>query len=153
MNDAEKLKLEALLRQVGPLVARLADPPAGQPDRLRAAFDQVLNEEFPQVRELTEKQMEALLLKLIGEQPADGFELITSLGKAHFKLKGVGEGAVYGLLAKLEENGLVEGRWRESSAAMKKSYYLTDSGTRLLKRELASAGELQGWANLVLGRG
>ncbi len=153
MNDAEKQKLEALLRQVAPLMPKLADPPAGQPDRVRAAFERALEKKFPQVRELTEKQMESLLLKLIADQPADGFELITGLGKAHFKLKGVGEGAVYGLLSKLEENGLVEGRWRESSSTMKKSYYLTDSGTRLLKRELASAGELQGWANLVLGRG
>lgn len=153
MNDAEKLKLEELLRQVGPLVNKLADPPAGQIDRVRAAFERVLNEEFPLAKELTEKQMEALLLKLIAEQPADGFELITSLGKAHFKLHGVGEGGVYGLLAKLEDKGLIEGRWRESSATMKKTYHLTETGTRLLKRELATAGELQGWANLVLGRG
>ena len=108
MNDAENQKLDAVLRQVAPLMPKLADPPAGQPDRVRAAFERALEKKFPLVRELTEKQMESLLLKLVAEQPADGFQLITSLGKAHFKLKGAGEGAVYGLLAKLEENRLVE---------------------------------------------
>lgn len=153
MNDAEKLKLEALLRQVGPVVAKLADQPAGQTDRVRAAFEQALEKKFPLPKDLSEKQMESLLLKLIAEQPADGFELITALGKAHFRLKGVGEGGVYGLLAKLEDKGFIEGRWRESSSTMKKTYHLTETGTRLLKRELATAGELQSWANLVLGRG
>ena len=59
---------------------------------------------------------------------------------------------IYGLLGRMETRGAIEGRWRESSAAMMKTYHLTGQGTKLLNRELAAAGELQGWANLVLGK-
>ena len=151
MNDAEKLKLEEKLRQAAPLIKRLSGPSV-LPDRVRAALNQVLDRKFPVVRELTEKQMEGLLLKLVAEQPADGFELINKLTRAKFKLKGGSEGMIYGILGRLETQGVLEGRWRESDSAMKKNYHLTEQGTRLVKREFAASAEMQGWADLVLGK-
>ncbi|MEQ2005692.1 MAG: PadR family transcriptional regulator [Limisphaerales bacterium] len=152
MNDAEKSKLEQELKKAAPVLNRLSDGPSVLPDHVRARLNTALDKKFPLVRELTAKQMEGLLLKLIAEQPADGFELINNLGKAKFKLQGGTEGMIYGILSRLEHQGSIEGRWRESSAAMTKSYHLTSQGTKLMNRELASAGELQGWANLVLGK-
>ena len=152
MNDAEKLKLAAQLEQAAPLLARLAGPTV-LPDRVKTALNRALEAKFPLVREISAKQMEGLLLKLIAEQPADGFDLISSLNRAQFKLQGEGEGAIYGIFARLERQGWVEGRWRESSASMRKTYHLTEPGTKVLQRDLAAAGELQGWANLVLGKG
>ncbi|NDJ15116.1 MAG: hypothetical protein EBY17_28675 [Acidobacteriia bacterium] len=150
MNDAEKLKLEELLRQVGPLVNKLADPPAGQTDRVRAAFERVLNEEFPLPKELTEKQMESLLLKLIAEQPADGFELISKLNQGLFRLAGQGEGAIYGVLARLESSGLLQGEWRESSTRMVKMYRLTDAGGLRVAEKSAIQAEIGAWAEMLL---
>ena len=150
MNDAEKLKLEELLRQVGPLVNKLADPPAGQTDRVRAAFERVLNEEFPLPKELTEKQMESLLLKLIAEQPADGFELISKLNQGLFRLAGQGEGAIYGVLARLESSGLLQAEWRESSTRMVKMYRLTDAGGLRVAEKSAIQAEIGAWAEMLL---
>lgn len=107
MNDAEKLKLEEMLRQAAPLIKRLSGPSV-LPDRVQAALDQMLDKKFPVVRELTEKQMEGLLLKLVAEQPADGFELINKLTRAKFKLKEEDEGAIYAILGALESNDLLE---------------------------------------------
>ena len=152
MNDAEKLKLEQELRKAAPLLNRLGGGADPLPDHVRARLNAVLDRKMPVIRELTEKQMEALLLKLIAEQPAEGFELINNLNKAKFKLKGGTEGVIYGLLNKLEQQGMIDGRWRETDASMRKTYYVTEKGSRLVNRELASAGELLGWANLVLQR-
>ena len=152
MNDDEKLKLEAKLRQSAPLIKRLSEQADGKPDHIRTAFELALEKKFPLVRELTEKQMEGLLLRLIAEQPADGLELINNLTRAHFCLKGGGEGVIYGILSAMESSGLVEGRWRESSAKMVKSYHLTESGTNRLQRHSAASAETSNWANLVLGR-
>ncbi len=152
MNDEEKLRLEEQLKRAAPLMSRLSGPTV-VPDRIKKRLDAALEKKFPLVRELTEKQMETLLLKIIAEQPADGFELTNQLSKAKFKLKDEGEGAIYGILSRLENNGLIEGRWRESSASMRKSYYLTETGTKLVKKQYATAGEMQGWVDLILQRG
>jgi DNA-binding PadR family transcriptional regulator len=152
MNDAEKLILEQKLRKAAPLINRLSLSSGGLPDRVKAALNKVLDEKFPEVHELTEKQMESLVLKLIAEQPADGFELINNLTKARFQIKGAGEGVIYGILAALESGGLVEGRWRESSSKMVKTYHVTEAGTRKLRGQSATVTETQTWANLVLGR-
>jgi len=152
MNEAEKNDLEARLKRVAPLMNRLSKESFPIPDRVRARFNEVLDRKFPVAKELSEKEMEALLLKLIAEEPNDGFSLTSELEKARFKLKGGAEGAIYGILNRLESKGMLEGRWRESSATMTKTYHLTDRGTKAVKRETASSGELQSWANLVLGR-
>ena len=151
MNDAEKLKLEEMLRQAAPLIKRLSGPSV-LPDRVQAALDQMLDKKFPVVRELTEKQMEGLLLKLVAEQPADGFELINKLTRAKFKLKEEDEGAIYAILGALESNDLLEGRWRESSGRMKKTYHLTENGSKRLERETATSSQLAAWANSVLSQ-
>lgn len=150
MKDAEKLKLEELLRQAGPLAARLLDPPAGQPDRVRAAFARALDKKFPLPKELSEKQMEALLLRLIAEQAADGFELISKLNQGLFRLAGQGEGAIYGLLATMESSGLLQGEWRESSTRMVKMYRLTDAGGLRLAEKSAIQAETGAWAEMLL---
>lgn len=151
MNDAEKLKLDEMFRRAAPLIQRLSGPSV-LPDRVQAALDQMLDKKFPVMRELTEKQMEGLLLKLVAKQPADGFEITNNLTRANFKLKDGSEGMIYGILGRLETQGMLEGRWRESGAAMRKTYYLTDQGTKLVNRKSAAAGELQGWVNLIMER-
>ena len=150
MNDAEKQKLEALLRQVGPLVNKLADPPAGQPDRVRVAFERALEKKFPQFRELTEKQMEDLLLKLIAEQRIYGTDLVDAVLRARFRVGREGEGAILAILAGLEDRGLVAGEWRPGTSRMVKRYQLTPDGRRLLEKKPQAAAELLSWVEAVV---
>jgi DNA-binding PadR family transcriptional regulator len=152
MNDEEKSKLERELKRAAPLLNRLGDGADALPDHVRARLNAALDRKMPPVRELTERQMEALMLKLIAEQPAEGFELINHLSRGNFKLRGGTEGVIYGLLNRLEQRGMIAGRWRETDSSMRKTYHVTENGTRQLNRELASCGELQGWASLVLQR-
>ena len=120
MNEEEKLKLEQELRKAAPLLNRMGDGADPLPAHVRARLNAALDRKVPQVRELTERQMEALLLKLIAEQPTEGFELINRLSKAKFNLRGGNEGVVYGLLNRLEQQGMIDGRWRETDASMRK---------------------------------
>lgn len=149
MNDAEKLKLEEKLRQAAPLIKRLSGPSV-LPDRVRAALNQVLDKKFPVVRELTEKQMEAFLLRLIAVQPASGFNLVDEVVKARFRIGEEGEGAIYALLADMETDGTIQGEWREGQRRMIKSYRLTAEGRRLLEKRPAFAAELETWVQAVL---
>ena len=150
MNDAEKLKLEAQLRQAAPLINRLSDNPAVVPDRVRAALNSVLEQKFHSVRELNEKQMEGLLLKLIAEQRTSGLDLVDAVVKARFRIGQEGEGSIFALLARLEERELIEGEWREGGRRMIKSYRLTPSGRKLVEKRPAFAAELTTWVEAVL---
>ena len=150
MNDAEKQKLEALLRQVAPLMPKLADPPAGQPDRVRVAFERALEKKFPQFRELTEKQMEDLLLKLIAEQRIYGTDLVDAVLRARFRVGREGEGAILAILAGLEDRELVAGEWRPGTSRMVKRYQLTPDGRRLLEKKPQAAAELLSWVETVV---
>jgi DNA-binding PadR family transcriptional regulator len=94
--------------------------------------------------------METLILKVLSQKSMVGFDLITSLEKAHFKLKGGGDGAIYGLLTKLESSGYLKAEWRESSARMVKSYHLSDKGVGLLKKRSSAAPQFNTWTESVL---
>ncbi|NBV21449.1 MAG: PadR family transcriptional regulator [Proteobacteria bacterium] len=65
-------------------------------------------------------------------------------------MKGAGEGAIYGILASMEETGMLEGRWRESSSRMLKIYHVTDKGAKLLEQGKSTSAELGNLATRVL---
>ena len=150
MNDAEKSRLEQELKKAAPVINRLGDGPSALPDHIKARLNSALDRKFPLAKELSEKQMESLLLRLIAEQPADGFELISKLNQGLFRLAGQGEGAIYGLLAKMESSGLLQGEWRESSTRMVKMYRLTDAGGLRLAEKSAIQAETGAWAEMLL---
>jgi PadR family transcriptional regulator, regulatory protein PadR len=142
-----------------PIIYEASAKVAPLPEKYRALMHRRVAEVFgppqsaPQAatpKELSAKEMEALLLKVIAERPMDGFELTCCLEKAALKLKGSGEGAIYGLLSKLETAGCLEGRWRERGSRMIKTYHLTDKGTGLLQKKKGLAGQLNEWSQAVL---
>jgi len=103
--------------------------------------------------ELTVKQMGGLLLKILSERPMDGVDLTRALSRAGFRLKGEGEGLIYGILANLESSREIEGRWRESSSRMVKTYYITETGSGVLRRQLKATSQLNAWAHSILSSG
>jgi DNA-binding PadR family transcriptional regulator len=143
-------QFEQKLISAGPkLAAMLSSKPDLSPERIEK-LNKLLEAEHPFLRELTAKQMEALLLQILGQRPMDGFEITTQLEKANFKLKKGGAGVIFGLLAKLQSAGCLERREREGAKRMIITYHLTERGTGLLQKSKAPAAELKAWSELVL---
>lgn len=74
--------------------------------------------------------LEMLVLKLICEKPAYGYELLSELKKSsqgRFCLK---EGTLYPILYRLEDDGMIRSQWStgEGRTAPKKIYEATDAG-------------------------
>lgn len=65
-------------------------------------------------------------------------------------MAGQGEGAIYGVLARLESSGLLQGEWRESSTRMVKMYRLTDAGGLRVAEKSAIQAEIGAWAEMLL---
>ena len=81
-------------------------------------------------QQLKKGVLEMLVLKLICEKPAYGYELLSELKKSSqgwFCLK---EGTLYPILYRLEDDGMIRSQWStgEGRTAPKKTYEATDSG-------------------------
>jgi PadR family transcriptional regulator PadR len=82
---------------------------------------------------------EALLLFLVNEMGYTyGYQLIKEIGRKsegffHFK-----EGTVYPALRKLENDGLLQGKWQEMPSGQERRYYrITEKGKEALKKKIA----------------
>jgi len=88
---------------------------------------------MPQRLELMKGSSESLLLCLVGQQPMYGYQIIKELerrSQGYFRFK---EGTLYPALHRLEEAGLIAGRWRMLPSGRQRRYYhITDKGLRLL---------------------
>ena len=95
-------------------------------------------------QQLKKGVLEMLVLKLICEKPAYGYELLSELRKSsqgRFCLK---EGTLYPILTRQKNAGLLTSRWEESPQGPPRKYYsLTDKG----REYLASLDEA--WEELV----
>lgn len=81
-------------------------------------------------QQLKKGVLEMLVLKLICEKPAYGYELLSELEKSsqgRFCLK---EGTLYPILYRLEDDGMIRSQWStgEGRMAPKKIYEATDAG-------------------------
>ena len=86
-----------------------------------------------QRRELMKGSIDSLLLCLIGQQPMYGYQIIKELEKrsqGYFKFK---EGTLYPALHRLENAGLIQGKWQIlPSGRQRRYYYVTAKGSRVL---------------------
>ena len=145
-------RIEKLLTAAAP-VLRKAGPKQVVPPRVLQALRVAKEQKFPTAKLLTSQEMQALLLKLLAERPMDGFELVSGLDKAHFKLKDAGEGVIYGLLSQLESSGFLQAEWQERGSRMTKIYRLTDKGSGLLRKSESRISQLNVWSEAVLAFG
>ena len=85
-------------------------------------------------RELLKGSTEPLLLSLINRQPMYGYQIIKELerrSKGYFTFR---EGTLYPALHRLEERGLIIGRWERLSTGQERRYYhITEQGQRALE--------------------
>lgn len=150
MNEEAKRQLEGLLREAAPILQRAEGSPIKPPERGRQVLDKVLDQVFPVRKALTEKEMSALLLKILCEEAMAGFDIASRLEKANIGLKQGGEGVLYGLLADLERSGCICGEWRERGDRMIKLYRSTEKGDGKLRTSNIEAAQLNAWSQAVL---
>jgi transcriptional regulator len=87
-------------------------------------------------RELKKGSTELLVLSLLDQRARHGYEIgklieMRSGGKLSFRI-----GSLYPILCRLEDRGLITGRWGESGSERRRRYYkLTAEGRRVLARE------------------
>lgn len=151
--DKNKDQVSNLLKEAGATLKRVGSQPSAVPPAILQVLRAAREKKFPVVKELSQKEMEALLLKVLSEKPMDGFEIATSLEKAHIKLKQAGEGVIYGLLSNLESSSYLQTEWREQGERMIKIYRLTDKGGGLLRKSESHVAQLNAWSESVLAAG
>jgi PadR family transcriptional regulator, regulatory protein PadR len=90
-------------------------------------------------REWKKGSAELLILSLLEDQSRHGYDIAKLIdtrsgGTLHFRVT-----SLYPLLYRLEDGGLVEGRWVEKAGQRRRRYYrLTNSGRALLDRQRRS---------------
>lgn len=86
-----------------------------------------------QKNELMKGSSESLLLCLVSQQPMYGYQIVKELDRksqGYFKFK---EGTLYPALHRLEEAGLIEGKWQLLPSGRQRRYYhITNKGRHLL---------------------
>jgi len=91
--------------------------------------------------------LETMVLSILERQPAHGFELIGRLELAGCGSLRMKEGSLYPALYRMEERGLIKGRWDAEAAERRgprrRIYSLTSKGKRQLQ-----AGR-QEWTHFV----
>lgn len=94
-------------------------------------------------RELDGK-IETLLLAVLAEGPGHGYGLVQKLNERSAGLLSLGEGTVYPVLHRMEEQGLLTAAWRTGDTGrQRKVYRLSPKGRRRLNTQR------QQWAGLV----
>jgi transcriptional regulator len=87
-------------------------------------------------RELKKGNAELLILSLIEHRPRHGYEiskLIESRSKGSLRFN---VASFYPLLYRLEQRGLIQGRWVEKAGERRRRYYrLTTQGRKVLKEQ------------------
>ena len=147
--------IEKALQRSAPVVGAVEAPPQKMPAAARSKLDKLLQEKFVKMAEqegdyaLKAKDMRLLLLKMLSERPDDGISLVKRLNEKKVTLEDGGEGEIFGILNRMEDEGLLEGRWREGGARMVKSYHITEKGNKKLER--TDAAELFSWWQALAG--
>ncbi|HEY51548.1 MAG TPA: PadR family transcriptional regulator [Dehalococcoidia bacterium] len=104
-----------------------------------------------QKRELIKGSSDSLLLCLFAQQPMYGYQIIKELEKrsqGYFKFK---EGTLYPALHRLENAGLIEGKWHMLPNGRPRRYYhITAKGHATLSTERVQWQDFISAVNMIL---
>ena len=102
-------------------------------------------------KELVKSNIDSLLLCLINQQPMYGYQIIKELesqSQGYFKFK---EGTLYPALHRLENSGLVAGKWQIlPSGQQRKYYHITARGCASLEEKRSKWNEYFTAMNLII---
>jgi PadR family transcriptional regulator PadR len=84
-------------------------------------------------RELLKGSTDLLILTMLSQRPAYGYHIAKEINTRSDGLLRLKEGSLYPMLHKLEEHGLIRGRWAPSERGPERKYYhITARGRRVL---------------------
>jgi transcriptional regulator len=87
-------------------------------------------------RELKKGSAELLILSLVENRPRHGYEISKLIEARSGGVLKFNVASFYPLLYRLENRGLIEGRWVEKSGQRRRRYYkLTVQGRKILKEQ------------------
>ena len=101
--------------------------------------------------ELKKGSTELLILALLESRPRHGYEIgklieARSGGRLTFRI-----GSLYPVLCRLEDRGLISGRWMEKPGERRRRFYrLTTGGRRMLERQRSAWKEFSDAVNQIL---
>jgi PadR family transcriptional regulator, regulatory protein PadR len=96
------------------------------------------------VQARVERFVEPALLLLLRERPMHGYELLERLPEVSGEDVRVDVGNLYRVLRALEEEGIVRSEWSaELPGPAKRTYELTEDGSRLLDRWAEALGQAE----------
>ena len=105
-------------------------------------------------RELLKGSTETLLLSLLALEPMYGYQMVREMesrSKGYFRFK---EGTLYSALHRLEEDGLIDGKWRTSASGQnRRYYYITAKGEKFLEGLLEEWKSFSQAANMIIETG
>ena len=102
-------------------------------------------------RELKKGSAELLVLSFLEARPRHGYEIgklieLHSNSRIQFRI-----GSLYPILCRLEQKGLISGRWVEKPGERRRRYYrLTREGRKVLARERGAWQEFVATVNQLL---
>lgn len=81
--------------------------------------------------------VQLLILRIIHEKPSHGYRIMEELDKITLTMYVPETGALYTMLRRMEERGLVVSEWEtRETGADRRVYALTDSGVKVLREGL-----------------
>ena len=87
-------------------------------------------------KELVAASTQPLVLALLAKGESYGYELIQKVGERSGGQLEWSEGMLYPFLHWMEDQGLIESRWKESDSGRRRKYYrLSKTGTQALKTD------------------
>lgn len=96
--------------------------------------------------------LEGCILKVISQKETYGYEISEALKKYGFSE--ISEGTIYPLLLRLEKNGYIDAKYRESPVGPKRKYFsLSQTGREELERFYSSWIELENAVNSLFQEG
>jgi len=103
-------------------------------------------------RELKKGSAELLILSLIENRPRHGYEISKLIESRSDGVLRFNVASFYPLLYRLEQRGLIEGRWVEKAGQRRRRYYrLTAEGRKMLKEQRSTWRDFVHAMNQITG--
>lgn len=103
-------------------------------------------------KELLKGSTTMLILNLLSTGNMYGYQMVRELAKKSENVFELKEGTLYPILHSLEEKGMINSYWEETTSARKRKYYsITKDGKKLLKEKQKEWKVYSDGVNKVLG--